>query len=135
MDLAVPTTAESVPVVRHALRGMLEANEIEGSVVADVLLAVTEACSNVVVHAYLGRDGDVPAMVVQAEWQSDDMLTVVVRDQGRGFTPRVDSPGLGLGLPVIAALTRRLELRETAGGGTEISMSFTAAALPASHSS
>ncbi len=49
---------------------------------------------------------------------------VIVRDRGRGFAPRVDSPGLGLGLPVIAALTRRLELQETPGGGTEVVMAF-----------
>jgi anti-sigma regulatory factor (Ser/Thr protein kinase) len=131
MHLIVPSTADSVPVVRHALRGMLEAGQIEPAAVSDVLLAVTEACSNVVVHAYVGRDGDVPEMEVEAEWDADH-LTVLVRDRGRGFAPRVDSPGLGLGLPVIAALTRRLELRETDGGGTEVSMSFAAVSVAAS---
>ena len=125
MLLSLPSTPDNVPVVRHALRGMLETRGLEASLTADVLLAVTEACTNVVVHAYPGPNADAEhTMEVEAGWQGDHELTVVVRDRGRGFAPRVDSPGLGLGLPVIAALTQRVELRETAGGGTEVAMDF-----------
>ncbi len=129
--LRLPSIPDNVPVVRHAVRGMLEGGAIPESITADVLLAVTEACTNVVQHAYAGRaDGGRGEMEVTADWLEPDELVVVVRDRGRGFAPRVDSPGLGLGLPVIAALTRRLELQEPPGGGTEVVMAF--ALAPAS---
>jgi anti-sigma regulatory factor (Ser/Thr protein kinase) len=123
MTLTLPSTADSVPVVRHALRGMLEAAGVDGQATADVLLAVTEACTNAVLHARAGEGSDGLEMQVEAGWQEGG-LEVVVRDHGQGFTPRVDSPGLGLGLPVIAALSHRMELRETPGGGTEVVMDF-----------
>jgi anti-sigma regulatory factor (Ser/Thr protein kinase) len=124
MVLTLPPIPDNVPVVRHALRGMLESCGLEASATADVLLAVTEACTNVVVHAYPDSAAEGRTMEIEADWQGDHELTVVVRDRGRGFSPRVDSPGLGLGLPVIAALTHRVELRETHGGGTEVAMDF-----------
>ena len=49
---------------------------------------------------------------------------VVVADEGRGMLPRTDSPGLGLGLPLIAQMTQSLEVHDRQGGGTEIRMSF-----------
>ena len=51
-------------------------------------------------------------------------LTVIVRDRGSGILPRVDGGGLGLGLPLIAALTQRAEIGGHAGGGTEVAMTF-----------
>jgi serine/threonine-protein kinase RsbW/stage II sporulation protein AB (anti-sigma F factor) len=53
----------------------------------------------------------------------DERLTVVVHDEGRGMLPRPDSPGLGLGLPLIATLAESLELG-TDGGSTEVRMTF-----------
>ena len=123
--LRLPSVPDNVPVVRHAVRGLLEARDTPETVTADVLLAVTEACTNVVQHAYGGDgNGRRGQMEIAADWHEPDELVVVVRDRGRGFAPRVDSPGLGLGLPVIAALTRRLELQEPPGGGTEVVMAF-----------
>ena len=49
-------------------------------------------------------------------------MTVV--DSGLGFSPRVDSPGLGLGLPVMAALATRLEITTREAGGTVVEMAF-----------
>jgi serine/threonine-protein kinase RsbW len=130
MTLTLPSTADSVPVVRHALRGMLEAGGVQAAAAADVLLAVTEACTNAVLHAR--REGPEEMLLeVEAGWRAGG-LEVVVRDRGQGFTPRVDSPGLGLGLPVIAALSHRMELRETPGGGTEVVMDFQLADTAAS---
>jgi serine/threonine-protein kinase RsbW len=127
MALSLPSTPDSVPVVRHALRGMLDAGGVDATAAADVLLAVTEACTNAVLHARRGDPVGDLEMEVEAGWR-DGGLEVVVRDRGQGFTPRVDSPGLGLGLPVIAALSHRMELRETPGGGTEVVMDFQLAA-------
>ena len=73
------------------------------------------------VHAYAGR--------ATARWRSraalgDRELSVIVRDEGRGIVPRADSPGLGLGLPLIATLTESLELGTGEDDATEVRMTF-----------
>ena len=58
----------------------------------------------------------------------EEDLTIVVRDHGAGIQPkpaRTEPPALGLGLPLIAALSDAFELRGTAGRGTEVRMTFT----------
>ena len=86
-------------------------------------MAVTEACTNVVVHAY-----EEDAGVLEVEMLADEAgLTIVVRDHGSGIQPRParsEPPALGLGLPLIAALSDSFELRGSAGQGTEVRMTF-----------
>jgi anti-sigma regulatory factor (Ser/Thr protein kinase) len=118
--LTLPARAENVAVVRHAFGGLGDALDIEDQVLADVKLAVTEACTNVVVHAY--PDGDGPMEV--AAIIRDGRLSVAVRDEGRGMLPRPDSPGLGLGLPLIATLAETLELGRDGADRTEVRMTF-----------
>jgi len=81
---------------------------------------VTEACTNVVVHAYPGGEGPITLRATVV----DGMLRVVVSDEGRGILPRADSPGLGLGLPLIATLAESLELGTGDDEQTEVRMSF-----------
>jgi serine/threonine-protein kinase RsbW len=111
LELTLPARAENVAVVRHALGGLGDALGLGEDALADLKLAVTEACTNVVLHAYPDGEGD---LGVTAD-VGDDRITVAVRDAGRGMGPRTDSPGLGLGLPLIASLTEQLEV----GGGTD----------------
>ena len=118
--LSLPARAENVAVVRHAFGGLGEALEVPDQLLSDIKLAVTEACTNVVIHAY--PDGEGP-MEVQAALGADE-LSVVVRDEGRGVVPRADSPGLGLGLPLIATLTESLELGTGDDEATEVRMTF-----------
>jgi hypothetical protein len=59
------------------------------------------------------------------------MIRIAVRDQGCGMMPRRDSPGMGLGIPLIAALSESLELSGNEGGGTEVAMRFKIADPPA----
>ena len=87
--------------------------------VADVALAVSEAATNAVVHGYRGDEG---VIHVTAE-TADGELTIVLTDEGRGMTPRVESSGLGLGLPIIARLARRFEV-VCEGAGTRVHMVF-----------
>jgi serine/threonine-protein kinase RsbW/stage II sporulation protein AB (anti-sigma F factor) len=54
----------------------------------------------------------------------DGRLMISVRDEGRGMLPRPDSPGLGLGLPLIATLAETLELGRSDDDRTEIRMTF-----------
>jgi serine/threonine-protein kinase RsbW len=87
-----------------------------------VAVCISEAITNAVVHAY--RHDDRPGRVeVEAELDGD-WLWVRVRDQGRGLEPRLDSPGLGLGLPLIAQLAASSEIVSPEQGGTEIIMRF-----------
>ena len=117
-----PATAESLPPARRAVTQCAEQLGCDDSLTEAIALAVTEACSNVVVHAYRHhtRLGE---MTVSLD-QSDDCLRVYVADDGIGMLPRLDSPGLGLGLPLISQLTDGFELRSRSEGGTELCMRF-----------
>jgi len=120
--LTMPARAEGVGVVRQALTGVADALDFDASVLADMKMAVTEACTNVVVHAY--EDAGMLEVEMLA---GEDGLTIVVRDHGAGIQPRPVRPGaaaLGLGLPLIAALSDSFELRGSAGLGTEVRMTF-----------
>ncbi len=103
--------------------------EVDAQKLSDIRLAVTEACTNVVVHAY--PDGSEGPLEVMATLEGQ-ALTVVVRDEGEGITPRPDSPGLGLGLPLIASLAESVQLGHDPHARTEVRMKFSLAALPAS---
>ena len=118
-----PATAESLPLARRAVAqcaGQLAGGDLSTEAIA---LAVTEACSNVVVHAY--RDHARAGQMTVSLERSDDCLRVYVADDGIGMAPRPDSPGLGLGLPLISQLADGLELRSRPEGGTELCMRFT----------
>ncbi len=120
LELTLPARPENVAVARHAIGGFADVLDMPDQTLADVKLAVTEACTNVVVHAY--PDGEGP-MALRAT-AHDGVLRVVVADIGRGILPRADSPGLGLGLPLIATLAESLELGTGKGEETEVRMTF-----------
>jgi serine/threonine-protein kinase RsbW len=121
LELTLPARAENVAVVRHAFGGLAEVLSVDEQTLADIKLAVTEACTNVVIHAYEpDEDG---SLEVDASIR-DRRLKVVIRDRGRGIVPRPDSPGLGLGLPLIATLAESLELGKDAQDNTEVRMTF-----------
>jgi anti-sigma regulatory factor (Ser/Thr protein kinase) len=122
--LNMPARPEGVAVVRQALAGMADALAFDPAVLADMKMAVSEACTNVVVHAYDDTDG-----VLEVDMQADDVgLTIRVRDHGTGIHPQAhrtrDVPALGLGLPLIAALSDAFELHGSSGQGTEVRMTF-----------
>jgi anti-sigma regulatory factor (Ser/Thr protein kinase) len=119
--LSLPARAENVAVVRHAFGGLGDVLDLPEQTLSDIKLAVTEACTNVVVHAYPNRD-DGP-LGVEATLH-ERSLTIVVTDEGRGVLPRADSPGLGLGLPLIATLAESLELGTGVNQETEVRMTF-----------
>jgi serine/threonine-protein kinase RsbW len=121
MELALPARAENIAIVRHAFGALGEAYALDSQTLSDIRLAVTEACTNVVVHAYPdGREGP---MVVIATLLGEE-LAVVVRDEGAGIGPRPDSPGLGLGLPLIASLAESVQLGRDGDEHTEVRMTF-----------
>jgi anti-sigma regulatory factor (Ser/Thr protein kinase) len=120
--LTLPARAENVALVRHVCSALAEALAMPERVTEDMRLAVTEACTNVVRHAYGEEDGPIDVQI-----ESDgDRLTVVVCDKGRGISPSADSEGPGLGLPLIAALTDGLEIEHAPDQGSRLAMSFSA---------
>lgn len=125
-ELELAAETDNVPLVRHALRGLLEASGVTEERIADITLAVTEACANAVLHAYPHSRGQFEAA---ADLSPAGELVVTVRDHGSGMAPRVDSPGLGVGLPVMAAIADVLEIDTPGGSGTLVRMTFDVSAL------
>lgn len=124
--LDLPARPEGVGVVRQALTGLADGLALTASVLADAKMAVTEACTNAVVHAYGGGSGRFDVEMFADEAQ----LTVVVSDQGMGIPQEEDERAegaLGLGLPLIAALSDDFDLNTATNGdsaGTVVRMAF-----------
>jgi serine/threonine-protein kinase RsbW len=119
--MTLPAKSENVAVIRHALAGLAEEIGMDEPGLADLKTIVTEACMNVVVHAYEGKPGP---LLVEAR-PDDEGLTVVVRDEGVGIRPQADGGGrdsLRLGLSLIAALSGSFSISGGLDQGTEIVM-------------
>jgi len=121
----VPAVAHEVAGMRDAVLSFAGARGVTEAGLADIALAVSEACSNVVLHAYI--DAAAPGSLTVAWGQRNGQFVVAVRDEGRGMLPRADSPGLGLGLSIIGRLTERLEIIDEGVCGTEVRMTFAVA--------
>ncbi len=128
MRAGYPARADAVPVARNAATGCVRSLGVQESLTRAVALAVTEACTNVVLHAY--RQDEEPGEMVVSIEKPDDSLCVTVLDDGVGMTPRPDSPGLGMGLALISQFADSLELRSRLEGGAEVSMRFDLAPEP-----
>lgn len=127
LELTLPAYPENVGVVRHVLGGVAEALGLDHELLDDIRLAVSEACANVVIHAYAAQPSGL--MDVDVHVTGGD-LQISVRDHGAGMAPRTDSPGLGVGLPLMASLATSMELLSPTGGGTEVRMRFGLPAPP-----
>jgi anti-sigma regulatory factor (Ser/Thr protein kinase) len=119
--LNLPARPENVAVVRHVLGAFAEALHLPLEVVEDMRLAVTEACTNVVRHAYGGREPGPLEIIIRPD---GDVFEVIVSDEGRGIGPSPDTAGPGLGLPLIAALADGLEIQHAPRAGSRLAMSF-----------
>jgi anti-sigma regulatory factor (Ser/Thr protein kinase)/ketosteroid isomerase-like protein len=99
LDVVLPATAASVPVARHALGAMMEAIGASEALQAQAALAVSEAATNAVIHAYR-ETADEGTLHLHAVLDGTT-LSVSVEDEGCGLKPRPDSPGLGLGISLM----------------------------------
>lgn len=122
IELQLPAEPESVALARQMVRGIVDALDWGEESRTDISIAVTEACTNAVLHAYPHGDGG--EYEVHA-WVEPDQLVVAVRDRGRGITPAVTSPaaGLGLGLPLMLAIGDEVTFSSD-DGVTEVRMTF-----------
>jgi serine/threonine-protein kinase RsbW len=116
---AVPASAAAARAALHELAAQIGLSQAASDAIA---LAVSEAVTNAIVHAY--RDAAQPGIVEVAGVVHDDQLWVTVADFGSGLRPRLDSPGLGLGLAIIASEADGLDLVKSAGGGVTLRMRF-----------
>jgi serine/threonine-protein kinase RsbW len=121
--LTLSNQPDNVVLVREALSGIAETVGVDELDLNDIRTAVTEACNNVVLHAYGGEQGPLQIEVFLAPGS----VEVVVRDHGMGIKPHIRSgeeAALGIGLSIIKALAPRVEFRDVPAGGTEVSMEF-----------
>ena len=118
----VPAVAGSVPRVRQAIARFAVAAGASAAIVDDVRLSVSEAVTNAVLHAY--KDRDEPGPVHVTADVDGEQLFVEVSDEGGGIVPRLDSPGMGLGLPLIAQSAHTMDVHLLETGGTAIRMTF-----------
>jgi len=126
VKLDIPARAEYVLLGRLALAGLLRGRGYSEDAVADLKLALTEACSNSVRHAYDHDDGQVHL----AFKVLDDHVTIEIHDEGAGFhEDDVDCPDCaavagielndgGMGISIIRAVVDDFDLRRPDGGGT-----------------
>jgi anti-sigma regulatory factor (Ser/Thr protein kinase) len=116
-----PARADQVKLARREVAAY--AREHGASDPDGVALAVSEAVTNAVVHAYVdaAEPGDVE---VTAEVHDGNGLEIQVCDDGRGMMPRLDSPGLGVGLPIVAKIAQRFKVEARPTGGTAVRMFF-----------
>ena len=119
--LTLPARPENVAVIRHVLGAFAEALQLPVELVEDMRLAVTEACTNVVRHAY--HDGE-PGPIDVVIRPNGRRLELIVSDRGMGMGPSPDIDGPGLGLPLIAALAESVELEPNRERGSRLSMTF-----------
>src|SRR5947209_14436890 len=122
VTLKLQSSAETLTLVRGMLGGLAELLSLDPELLDDLKTAVSEACNNVVMHAY---DGDSGPLAVQIMVNAD-VIEVSIRDEGRGIpvlTPS-DDRLQGVGIPIIRALAQQTAFRPIEGGGTEVWLQF-----------
>lgn len=120
----IPAEPREVSRLRSEVISFAVEQGVSDPPIGDLKLAVSEAMTNVIVHAY---DRDDPGKVdvsVSIDLPGGE-VTVIVADDGSGMNPRPDSPGMGLGLPLIGNLVSSLQISTPPSGrGTELRMRF-----------
>ena len=121
---AVAITLEAAPrsaaLARRELTPLAKAARVH---LDSVLLAVSEAITNSVIHGY--RGGASGSVEIEAQADSGG-LTVAVTDRGVGMSPNRESPGIGLGVPLMVRFANRVTFDAITGGGTRVTMRFDA---------
>ncbi|MDX6676680.1 MAG: serine/threonine-protein kinase RsbW [Solirubrobacteraceae bacterium] len=122
LQRVLPAVPSTVTALRGEVAAFVTGAGVGEPLLSGVKLAVSEAVTNAVMHAYV--DASQPGDVRLLASVDGDLVHVTVSDDGCGMVPRLDSPGLGVGLPFIANAADTLDIGHSAGGGTELRMSF-----------
>jgi serine/threonine-protein kinase RsbW len=125
VELRMDARPENLVLARLALGGVAARSPLGDDVVADLKLAVTEACTNAIEHAYAGDPGSNEIVIRFA--LDDDTLAVEVQDWGSGFDAEAEPAPeeelrdhAGVGLMLIRSLTDELTI-ESGGAGSTVS--------------
>jgi anti-sigma regulatory factor (Ser/Thr protein kinase) len=116
-----PAEPEAVAQARNSLTGFAREAGADADQLEAVRLAASEAVTNAVMHAY--AQGELGTVQVSASYVEDE-LWILVADGGGGLRPRANSPGLGLGLALIAQLADEFQILSRGSGGTELRLRF-----------
>jgi serine/threonine-protein kinase RsbW len=117
--LTIPARPEYITLCRLALTGLSRLGDFSDELLADLKLALTEACSNSVRHAYGDAEGGVVQIVYDLR---PDRLVIEVTDDGDGFDPEHALAGAddlaegGLGIAIIRAIADEVEIGSQANG-------------------
>ena len=112
--------ADEVGRMRRAAAATAAELGLSGRALEHFELAVSEALTNVVLHAYHGRPGPM-SMEVEGD---DDVVRVTVADEGDGMGARAENRGLGLGLGILASAADCCQIRTRRGHGMQITLGF-----------
>jgi anti-sigma regulatory factor (Ser/Thr protein kinase) len=119
LDVDLPAEPRSATQARRAVLDALRGIAVDRDAIGVV---VSEAVTNAVIHAYRGRER--PGEVHVTARLDDEGVVVAVADDGIGLGPRPDSPGVGLGMPLIADLADRVEISKPRSGGVRVTARF-----------
>jgi len=130
VEMTIPSSSEFVSVVRLTLSGIAARLNFSVEDIEDLKIAISEACTNAVQHAYEEGSHNTIDLVFNIY---SDKLEMIVKDTGKGFNPKdavsekdssgsVDKFGLGLGLTFIKSLMDEAHIESKLGQGTTISM-------------
>lgn len=119
LDLELASAPESVALVRAGLKGLGALLEFEPELLDDLQMVASEACNNVILHAYGEHPGSLEVRVTATH----EGVDILVRDHGNGIDDAVPAPD-ALGLAMIRSLADRTELISGADGGTEVHIEF-----------
>ena len=117
----LPAESESVPRLRRKAETHCQEMQVDSGTIEAMKVAVSEAVTNAVLHAYIGIDRGTVTLSTEV---TDQEVLVSVSDAGTGMAPRADSPGLGMGIAVIGHFTKKLDIYPADGGGTVVQMRF-----------
>lgn len=120
-----PAVPDSVAEARNALTSFAEEAGADLEELEAIRLATSEAVTNAVMHAY--DKGDRGTVQVSASYVEDEFW-LLIADAGNGLRPRSKSPGLGLGLALIAQIADDFQILSRGSGGTELRLRFKLAA-------
>jgi len=129
-ELKTPSHTENLEIIRHFVTSVARREGLSEEEIQDIELAVDEASSNVMKHAYGGQTDKEIHVAVRIDCQE---FTVVITDQGRGFNPKsVKLPKMpeyfaklrvgGLGIFLLKRLMDKVEYRRRPGSKNQVKM-------------
>jgi anti-sigma regulatory factor (Ser/Thr protein kinase) len=119
-SITLEAAPRSAALARRQLAPLAKAARVD---LDAVLLAVSEAITNAVIHGYRGEASGVVEIHAQAD---SGGLTITVTDSGVGMSPNPETPGIGLGVPLMIRFADRVTFDAVTDGGTRVTMRFDA---------